>query len=169
MVYVWLTVDNIRSDLVRQAMAHSIMLLDLLDNREILLYSLSVLPKRGDAVSNLIDDIPQHDDSEDLDEDNHKHFLWIFRGDVSVSNCHDGGCAEVEGVEIKDVLVGSVDMEGSHPVVVRVELGGRKEDDGLSREVVTMRWAMMKTVMIISATFVWYSYCREKLMRRSDW
>lgn len=104
-----------------------------------------------------------------MDEDNHKHLLWIFGCDVSVSDGHDGGCAEVKRVEIEYVFVGSVDVEGSHPVVVGVELGSREEDDGLSREVGTMRWAMMKTVMIISATFVWYSYCREKLMRRSDW
>lgn len=44
LVYVGLAVDNIRSDLVRQGLVHSIMLLDLLNNREVLLYCLSVLP-----------------------------------------------------------------------------------------------------------------------------
>ena len=168
LIYVGFAIDYIRSDLVGEALIHSIMFLDLLNNREILFNGLSIFSKRGDAISNLIDDISQHDDSEYLDEDNHKHFLWIFRGDISVSNCHDGGCAEIEGVEIENVLIGFIEVERSHPVVVGVELGGRKEDDGLDRKVVTMRCAIMKTVMIMSATFVWYSYCREKLMRRSD-
>lgn len=100
LIYVGLAVDYIRSDLVGEALAHPIMLLDLLNDGEILFNGLSVLSKRGNAVTNLVDNISQHDDSEYLDEDNHKHFIWICRCDVAVSDCHDGGCAKVEGVEI---------------------------------------------------------------------
>lgn len=169
LVDVGLAVDDIRPDLIRQALVHPIMLLDLFYDGEVLLDGLSVLPEGGDAVSDLVDDIPQHDDAEDLDEDNHKHFLRVGGRDVPVADGHDGGGAEVEGVQVEDVLVTLVDAERSHPVVVGVELGGREEDDGLNRAAGTMRCAMMKTVMIMSATFVWYSYCSEKLMRRKDW
>lgn len=100
------------------------MLLDLFYDRQILLNCLLILSKRGDAVSYLVDDVTQHDHSKDLDEDNNKDLLRIFGCNVSVSDGHDGGCAEVEGVEIEDVLVVFVDVERSHPVVVGVEFCG---------------------------------------------
>lgn len=57
----------------------------------------------------------------------------VFGGDIAVANCENGGASKVEGVNVLNEGVLSVQMEFSHPVDVFSGLCDLEEDDGLLR------------------------------------
>lgn len=57
---------------------------------------------------------------------------------------------------------GLIDADCSGPVVGRMDLGGAKDEDGLSCMRVTKKWAWIKMLASRSKIFSWFSYFKAK-------
>ena len=104
------------------------------------------------------------DRTKDLHEDDHDNFEGGRREEVAVAHSEDSRCGEVEGINVPFHSVGRVHF--CQPIRVGIHLRGREENNGLCKGMDTMQCAMMKIVTIRSNTFVWYSYRREKPIKR---
>lgn len=92
-----------------------------------------------------------------MHSDGDGYFCGIFGGDVAIADCEDGGGGEVEGVEVKDELVGGVEAEGGKPGLGVADVGGEVEDEGLSGGIGTTQWRIRKRVVRRSTSLEWYS------------
>ncbi len=109
----------------------------------------------------------QQNSTEDLHQNDDRHFEGGRRKKVAVTHGEDRRGRKVESVNISREAVDGGDF--GHPIRIGVQLRRSEEDDGLSEDRGTMQCAMMNIVIIKSNTFVWYSYRSEKLMSLRDW